>query len=79
VRAVSYQQFGGACTRVFGRVQKCNAEFNRDEWGYHMILQPSSCMLEGIVDGKPKIGVALVCGRSAADAAFAIRPLRTHS
>ncbi len=24
-----------------------------------VILQPSSCMLEGIVDGKPKIGVAL--------------------
>src|SRR6516165_8496002 len=36
-----------------------------------MILQPSSRMLEGIIDGKPKIGVALVCGRSAADADFA--------
>jgi hypothetical protein len=34
VRAVNYQEFGRACTQVFGVVQKCNAEFNHDEWGY---------------------------------------------
>ena len=34
VRAVNYQEFGRACTQVFGLVQKCNAEFNHDEWGY---------------------------------------------
>jgi len=34
VRAVNYQEFGRACTQVFGLVQKCNAQFNHDEWGY---------------------------------------------
>src|SRR5262244_1794427 len=34
VRAVNYQEFGRACTQVFGLVQKCNAESNHDEWGY---------------------------------------------
>src|SRR6516165_2620740 len=36
-----------------------------------LILQPSSCMPEGIVDSKPKIGVALVRRRSAPDVDFA--------
>jgi hypothetical protein len=39
-----------------------------------LILQPSSRMLEGIIDGKPNIGVAFVRGRCAPNIDFA--PIR---
>src|SRR6516162_232499 len=71
VRGLQESELAGRVDGLHGRDRLTFVLFHLRLQTADLILQPSSCMLEGIIDGKPKIGVALVRRRRAPDVDFA--------